>query len=73
MQYNVFGSKHRSNVQGNEENCCKSETNTEKETDFADLFFFDIKNVRVGGKILRSLDRKHTYFLFFLAELNLQY
>ena len=67
MQYNVFGSKNQSNVQGNEENSnrkpvfnksvsikrlsesvnittfkrllLKSETNTETETDFADLFF----------------------------------
>ena len=37
--------------------------------DFADLFFFfffGIKNVRVGGKILGSVDRKRTFF-FFLA------
>jgi hypothetical protein len=29
--------------------------------DFANLFFFfGIKNVRVGGKILGSVDRKHS-------------
>jgi hypothetical protein len=33
--------------------------------EFADLFFlFGIKNVRVGGKILGSVDRKHTHFFF---------
>ena len=57
------GSKHRSNVQGNEENSVniatvkhlllKSETNTETETNFRILqiyFFFGIKDVRVGRK-----------------------
>jgi hypothetical protein len=33
--------------------------------DFADLlYFFGITNVRVGGKILVSVDRKHTYYFF---------
>ena len=37
--------------------------------DFADLFSFGIKNVRVGGKILRSDGRPetHIYFLFGLT------
>ena len=82
MQYNVFGSKHRSNVQGNEENSVNiatvkhlllnSETNTETETNFWILpiyFFFGIKNVRVGGKILESVGRSETY-IFFFAILN---
>ena len=30
--------------------------------DFADLFFFWQKIVRVGVKILGSVDRKHTFF-----------
>jgi hypothetical protein len=51
MQYNVFGSKHRSNVQGNEENSVNiatvkclllnSETSTETETH---IFFFWAKD-----------------------------
>jgi hypothetical protein len=67
---NVYGSKHLSNVQGNEENCLKSETNTETETNFQILpiyFFFGIKNVRVGGKILGSVDRSETHLFFFWA------
>jgi hypothetical protein len=53
MQYNVFGSIHRSNVQGNEENSVNIATvkrlllnsenkhgNGDKFPDFADLFFF---------------------------------
>jgi hypothetical protein len=53
MQYNVFGSKHRSNVQGNEENSVNIATvkrlllnsenkhgNGDEFPDFADLFFF---------------------------------
>jgi hypothetical protein len=75
MQYNVFDSKHRSNVQGNEENSVNiatvkrlllnSETNTETETNFRILtiyFFFGIKNVRVGGKILGSIGNTHFFF-----------
>jgi hypothetical protein len=31
--------------------------------DFADLFFFGIKNVRVGGKILGSIGNTHIFFL----------
>ena len=79
MQYNVFGSKHRSNVQGNEENSVNiatvkhlllnSETNTE--TNFRILliyfFFFGIKNVGVGGNILGSVDRSETHILFFFG------
>jgi hypothetical protein len=65
MQYNVFGSKHQSNVQGNEENFVNIATvkrlllNSETETNFRILsiyFFFWQKNVRV--------DRKHTYYFF---------
>jgi hypothetical protein len=37
--------------------------------DFADLFSFGIKNVRVGGKILRSDGRPETHIFFFLALL----
>ena len=37
MQYNVFGSKHWSNVQGNEENKL---LNTETETDFVGVYVF---------------------------------
>ena len=68
MQYNVFGSKHRSNVQGNEENsvniatvkCLLLNSETGEFPDFVDLiFFFGIKNVRV--------DRKHTYIFFALV------
>ena len=32
--------------------------------DFADIFFFGIKNVMVGGRILGSVDRKYTYIYF---------
>ena len=36
--------------------------------DFADLFFFfGIKNVRVGGKILGSVGRSGTHLFFFFA------
>ena len=48
----------------------KSETNTETETNFQILpiyFCFGIKNVRVGGKILGSVDRSETHLFFFLA------
>ena len=72
--------KHRSNVQGNEENSVNiatvkhlllnSETNTE--TNFRILliyffFFFGIKNVGVGGNILGSVDRSETHILFFFG------
>ena len=60
------------NVQGNEENSnrkqsllLKSETNTEMETNFWILsidYFFGIKNVRVGGKILGSIGNTHIFF-----------
>jgi hypothetical protein len=49
----------------------KSETNTETETNFRILpiiFFFGIKNVRVGGKILESVGRSEAHiFLFFFG------
>jgi hypothetical protein len=90
--------KHRSNVQGNEENSnrklvfnksvsikrlsesvniatvkrllLKSETNKETETNFRILpiyFFFYIKNVRIGGKILGLVGRSETHIFIFLA------
>ena len=90
--------KHRSNVQGNEENSnrkrvfnksvsikrlsesvniatvkrllLKSETNKETETNFRILsiyFFFDIKNVRIGGNILGLVGRSETHIFIFLA------
>ena len=42
MQYNVFGSKHQSNVQGNEEivEIRNKHGNGDEFPDFADLFFF---------------------------------
>ena len=61
-------------VQGNyEENSnrkpcllLKSEINTETETNFQNLqiywFFFGIKNVRVGGKILGSIGNTHFFW-----------
>jgi hypothetical protein len=42
MQYNVFGSKHRSNVQGNDENSNSQASIVEvgnEFPDFADFFF----------------------------------
>ena len=57
MQYNVFGSKHRSNVQGNEENSVNIASqasivefgnkhgNGDEFPDFVDLFFFWHKNI----------------------------
>jgi hypothetical protein len=59
MQYNVFGSKHRSNVQGNEASIVEfgnKHGNRDEFPDFVDLFIFGIKNVRVG--------RSETYFFF---------
>ena len=35
--------------------------------DFADLFFFGIKNVRVSGKILGSVGRLETHLFFFFG------
>jgi hypothetical protein len=76
MQYNVFGSKHRSNVQGNDENSVNiatvkrlllnSETkrNGDEFPDFA--IFFGITDVRVGGKILWSVGRLEKHIFFFL-------
>ena len=83
MQYTFFGSKHRSNVQGNEENSINiasqasivevgnKHENGGELPDFADLFFFGIKNVRVGGKILGSVGRSetHTFIFFGLADI----
>ena len=66
MQYNVFGSKHRSNVQGNEENCW-SQKQTRKRRRISgfcrSIFFFGIKNLRVSGKILGSIGNTHIFFL----------
>ena len=45
----------------------KSETNTETETNFRIYFFFGIKNVRVGSKILGSVGQSETHIFFFLA------
>ena len=42
MQYNVFGSKHQSNVQGNEESIVEF-ANADEFPDFADLFIIGIK------------------------------
>ena len=66
MQYNVFGSKHWSNVQGNEENCW-SRKQTRKQRRISRFcrsifFFFGIKNVRVGGKVLGSIGSTPIYF-----------
>ena len=72
MQYTFFGSKHRSNVQGNEENSINiasqasivevrnKHENGGEFPDFADLFFFGIKNVRVG----RSIGNTYIYFFW---------
>jgi hypothetical protein len=69
MQYNVFGSKHRSNVQGNEENCW-SQKQTRKQRRISgfcqSIFFFGIKNVRIGSKILGSIG--NTYFFLALCD-----
>jgi hypothetical protein len=35
--------------------------------DFVDLFFFGMKNVRVGGNILGSVGRSETHIFFSLA------
>jgi hypothetical protein len=40
--------------------------------DFADLFFFGIKNVRVGGKILGSVGRSETHINFFWPKCKMQ-
>ena len=57
----MFGSKHRSNVQGNEEivEVGNKHGNGDEFPDFADIFFFGIKNVRVG----RSTGNTHIFFL----------
>jgi hypothetical protein len=39
--------------------------------DFADLFFFGITNVRVGGKILGSVGRSETHIFFFWPKVFL--
>ena len=81
MQYNVFGSKHRSNVQGNDENSNSQASivevgnkhgNGDEFPDFADFFFFGIKNVRVR----QSIGNTHIFLgglimkLFFLNVLQ---
>ena len=46
--------------------------NVDEFPDFANLFFFfGIKNVRVGGKILGSVGRSETHLFFFMALVNL--
>jgi hypothetical protein len=45
--------------------------NRDEFPDFADLFFFfGIKNVRVGGKILGSVGRPETHIFFFGPNIN---
>ena len=44
--------------------------NGDKFPDFADLFFFGIKNVRVGGKILGSVGRSETHIFIFFGLRN---
>jgi hypothetical protein len=66
MQYNVFGSKHRSNVQGNEENSVNiatvkrlllnSETNTE-----TSIFK---KNPDLSTLILKTMESETHIFFF---------
>jgi hypothetical protein len=60
MQYNVFGPKHRSNVQGNEEivEVGNKHGNGDKFPDFVDLFFL--------------VDRKHTLFFLGLTIIKLK-
>jgi hypothetical protein len=41
--------------------------NRDEFPDVADLFFFGLTNVNVGGKILLSVGRKHTHFFFGLS------
>jgi hypothetical protein len=66
MQYNVFGSKHRSNVPKKIVEVRNKHGNGDEFPDFADLFcFFSIKNVRVGGNILGSVGRSETHLFFF--------
>ena len=71
MQYNVFGSKHRSNVQGNEENV--EVRNGDEFPDFVDLFFFffDIKNVKVGSNILGLTGNAHIFFFGLSTSQNI--
>ena len=73
MQYNVFGSKHWSNVQGNKENCW-SRKQTRKRRRISGfcqfIIFLGIKNVRVGGKILESVGRPETHIFFFWPKLE---
>ena len=58
MQYNVFGSKHRSNVQGNEASIVEF-GNGDEFPDFVDLFIF-------GIKMLGSVGWSETH-IFYLA------
>ena len=64
MQYNVFGSKHRSNVPKKIVEVRNKHGNGDEFPDFADLFFFffGIKNVMVGGKILGSIGSTPIFF-----------
>jgi hypothetical protein len=41
--------------------------NGDEFSDFVDLFFFGMKNVRVGGNILGSVGRSETHIFFSLA------
>ena len=43
--------------------------NGDKFPDFADFFFFGIKNVRVGSKILGSVGRSDTHIFFFVLAI----
>ena len=69
MQYNVFVSKHCQMYKEMKKieklkNDGNKHGNGDKFPDFADLFFFWHN---VVGKILRSVGRKHTHFLFGLS------
>ena len=94
--------KHRSNVQGNEENSNRKpvfnksvsikrlseSVNIASQASIVDfvnktqkqrrisgfcrsIIFFSIKNVRVGGKILGSVGRKHAFLFLALWYVNL--
>jgi hypothetical protein len=71
MQYNVFGSKHRSKYKEMKKivEVGNKHGNGDEFPDFADiLFFFGMKNVRVSGKILGSVGRHETHIFFFLPK-----
>ena len=68
MQYNVFGSKHRSNVLKEMMKIPSISQVKHLFPDFADFFyFFDIKNVRVGGIIYGLVGRSETHLFFFFG------